>query len=135
MQRSIRSRLIQERLASIRDRITAISPERQVRLVAVSKKMPVEDIQSAYDYGHRDFGENYVNELTEKSSKLPSDIQWRFIGHLQSNKVQNVLSVKNLRAIETLDSPKLARLLNKHWDNRDVSYLHNIGDFRETKTL
>ncbi len=60
----------------------------EATLVAVSKKKPVESIQAVYDSGHRVFGENYVQELLEKASLLPGDIEWHFIGHLQSNKVK-----------------------------------------------
>jgi len=57
-------------------------------LVAVSKTKSVEDIKTLYDLGQRDFGENYVQEMTEKQSQLPDDIRWHFIGHLQSNKTK-----------------------------------------------
>ena len=59
-----------------------------ITLVAVSKTKPIEDILELYDLGHRDFGENYVQELVEKAERLPKDIRWHFIGHLQSNKVK-----------------------------------------------
>ena len=59
-------------------------------LVAVSKVRTVEEIRELYDMGQRDFGENYVQELIEKQSKLPSDIRWHFIGHMQSNKVKHI---------------------------------------------
>ena len=59
-------------------------------LVAVSKTKPIEDIQALYDLGHRDFGENYVQELVDKEGQLPKDIRWHFIGHLQSNKVKYI---------------------------------------------
>ena len=60
-------------------------------LIAVSKTKPVEALQYAYDAGQRDFGENYVQEIVEKAPKLPSDIAWHFIGHLQSNKVKELI--------------------------------------------
>lgn len=59
-------------------------------LVAVSKLKPAEDILQLYHLGHRDFGENYVQETTEKHQILPKDIRWHFIGHLQSNKVKSI---------------------------------------------
>jgi uncharacterized pyridoxal phosphate-containing UPF0001 family protein len=62
-----------------------------ITLVAVSKTKPVEDILELYNLGHRDFGENYVQELAEKAEKLPNDIRWHFIGHLQSNKVRSIV--------------------------------------------
>jgi PLP dependent protein len=69
--------------------ISASLREKNVTLVAVSKTKPVSDIQELYDAGHRDFGENYVQELAEKEAQLPKDIRWHFIGHLQSNKVKS----------------------------------------------
>ena len=58
------------------------------RLVAVSKTRSVEDIFEMYQLGQKDFGENYVQELVDKYAKLPQDIRWHFIGHLQTNKVK-----------------------------------------------
>ena len=58
-----------------------------VTLIAVSKTKPASDIQTLYDYGVRDFGENKVQELTSKYEELPKDIRWHLIGHLQTNKV------------------------------------------------
>ena len=84
------------------------------RLVAVSKTKSVQEIQAAYAAGQRHFGENYIQELVSKAPELPQDIQWHFIGHLQSNKAKTLLSqVPNLFMIETVDTPKLANLLNK----------------------
>jgi pyridoxal phosphate enzyme (YggS family) len=67
----------------------------------------------AYNSGERHFGENYVQSLTRRAAKLPLDINWHFIGHLQSNKANQLASIKNLYVIETVDSLKLARKLNK----------------------
>ncbi|KAL3148058.1 hypothetical protein ABBQ38_014344 [Trebouxia sp. C0009 RCD-2024] len=64
------------------------------RLVAVSKTKPKELVKEAYDAGHRDFGENYVQEISEKAPQLPHDIRWHFIGHLQSNKAKAVIVSK-----------------------------------------
>jgi len=80
-------------------------------LVAVSKTKPVEDIQALYVLGQRDFGENYVQELTEKQSQLPKDICWHFIGHLQSNKVKQIAPFVYL--IHGVDSLKLLQEINK----------------------
>lgn len=66
-------------------------PTTQVRLVAVSKTKGPELVQEAYNAGQRVFGENYVQELVGKAPVLPSDIQWHFIGHLQSNKVKTLI--------------------------------------------
>jgi pyridoxal phosphate enzyme (YggS family) len=80
-------------------------------LVAVSKTKPVADIQALYDLGHRDFGENYVQELVDKQAQLPSDIRWHFIGHLQSNKVKFIAPFVHL--IHGVDSLKLLKEINK----------------------
>lgn len=81
-------------------------------LVAVSKYKPAEDIQILYDLGHRHFGENYVQELSEKAAQLPRDIAWHFIGNLQSNKAKLAREIPNLSAIETLDGVSKATKLN-----------------------
>ena len=83
----------------------------KVTLVAVSKTKPVEDIKALYDLGQRDFGENYVQELSEKAEQLPKDIRWHFIGHLQSNKVKYIASFIHL--VHVADSLKLLQELNK----------------------
>jgi PLP dependent protein len=62
--------------------------EKDVTLVAVSKTKPTVDILELYELGQRDFGENYVQELVDKQALLPKDVNWHFIGHLQSNKVK-----------------------------------------------
>ncbi|PWT78112.1 MAG: YggS family pyridoxal phosphate-dependent enzyme [Bacteroidetes bacterium] len=80
-------------------------------LVAVSKTKPVSDIQALYDLGHRDFGENYVQELTDKQQQLPDDIRWHFIGHLQSNKVKYIAPFVHL--IHGVDSLKLLHEIDK----------------------
>jgi uncharacterized pyridoxal phosphate-containing UPF0001 family protein len=73
-------------------------------LLAVSKTKPNELIEEAYSSGHRNFGENYIDELVEKSAVLPKDIKWHFIGHLQSNKVKKLVGIQNLYLLETVDS-------------------------------
>ena len=80
-------------------------------LVAVSKTKPVEDIQALYNLGHRDFGENYVQELVDKVALLPKDIRWHFIGHLQSNKVKYIAPFVHL--IHGVDSENLLKEINK----------------------
>ncbi|XP_060192817.1 uncharacterized protein LOC132622259 isoform X1 [Lycium barbarum] len=86
----------------------------QVRLVAVSKTKPVSLLKQVYDAGHRCFGENYVKELVEKAPQLPDDIEWHFIGNLQSNKVKPLLiGVPNLAMVETVDDEKIANQLNR----------------------
>jgi len=84
-----------------------------VRLVAVSKTKPVEQLAECYEAGQRCFGENYVQELVDKAPRMPSDVSWHFIGHLQSNKAKLIVDkVPNLTAVETVDSVKLANKLN-----------------------
>ena len=82
-----------------------------VRLVAVSKTKPNEDILKAYNSGHKIFGENKVQDLTRKYEELPKDIEWHFIGHLQSNKVKYLAPFVSL--IHGADSQKLLKLINK----------------------
>eukprot|EP01084_Bolivina_argentea_P126195 223479_1 len=90
---------------------------RTPRIVAVSKLKPTNLIQELYDAGHRHFGENYVQELRKKALELPKDIEWHFIGHLQTNKCKDILSIPNIALIETVDSEKLAKELNKRLPN------------------
>ncbi|MFZ4862787.1 YggS family pyridoxal phosphate-dependent enzyme [Sphingobacterium sp. Mn56C] len=100
---------------SIKSNIEEIKKELNplgVTLVAVSKTKPVEDILEAYEAGQRIFGENMVQELLEKQEKLPQDIQWHLIGHLQSNKVKYIAPFISM--IHSVDSLKLLVEINKH---------------------
>lgn len=91
--------------------ISAELAGKNVTLVAVSKTKPVEEILELYHLGQRDFGENYVGELSGKYEQLPKDIQWHFIGHLQSNKVKYIVPFVSL--IQGVDSKKLLIEINK----------------------
>jgi hypothetical protein len=82
-----------------------------VQLVAVSKTHPASAIQEVYDFGQRVFGENKVQELTEKYPLLPKDIQWHLIGHLQTNKVKYIAEF--IDTIQSVDSEKLLKEINK----------------------
>ena len=82
-----------------------------VRLVCVSKFHPVEAIREAYDAGERDFGESRVQELQGKVPQLPEDIHWHFIGHLQTNKVRDLLKLRPY-LIQSVDSERLLRAIN-----------------------
>lgn len=82
-----------------------------VRLVAVSKFHPVESIRLAYDGGQRIFGESRAQELVEKAAVMPEDVDWHFIGHLQTNKVRTVVPI--VRMIESVDSVKLLYKINE----------------------
>jgi pyridoxal phosphate enzyme (YggS family) len=96
-------------------------------VVAVSKYQSVEKIQSAYDYGHRDFGENYVQELVQKYELLPKDIQWHCIGALQTNKVKYIAPFVHL--IHTLDRKSLCEEIQKQAKkhNRIISCLIQVA--------
>ncbi|KAF1002470.1 uncharacterized protein LOC141701245 [Apium graveolens] len=85
-----------------------------VRVVAVGKTKPISLIRQLYDAGHRCFGENYVQEFIDKAPQLPEDIQWHFIGHLQSNKAKSLLAaVPNLAMVEGVDNEKIANHLDR----------------------
>lgn len=81
-----------------------------VVLVAVSKFHPLESLREAYDAGQRVFGESRANELCTKAVAMPDDVQWHFIGHLQTNKVRQILPHVSL--IHSIDSERLLRLVN-----------------------
>jgi pyridoxal phosphate enzyme (YggS family) len=104
--------MIAEALSNIKSEI----PE-EVTLVAVSKTKPAEDIQTAYDAGHRVFGENKVQELVGKEEVLPKDIEWHFIGHLQTNKVKYLAPFVSM--IHAVDSMKLLKEINKQAKKHD----------------
>lgn len=82
-----------------------------VTLIAVSKTKPADQILNLYEKGQRAFGENYVQELVEKHANLPKDIQWHFIGHLQTNKVKFIAPFVHL--IHGIDSFKLLKEVDK----------------------
>jgi pyridoxal phosphate enzyme (YggS family) len=84
---------------------------KHVTLVAVSKTKPVADIEALYALGQRAFGENYVQELVDKQALLPADINWHFIGHLQTNKVKYIAPFVHL--IHGVDSFKLLKEIDK----------------------
>lgn len=82
-----------------------------VRLIAVSKFKPEEDLMQAYEAGQRSFGENHAQEMTSKHEHLPKDIEWHFIGHLQTNKIKYIIPFVN--CIHSIDSVKLLAEVNK----------------------
>ncbi|MBU0696155.1 MAG: YggS family pyridoxal phosphate-dependent enzyme [Bacteroidetes bacterium] len=99
---------------SITDNLKALKEEIEsvnVRLVAVSKTKPNEDILEAYQLGQRIFGENHVQELVDKHESLPKDIEWHLVGHLQTNKVKYIAPFISL--IHSVDSLKLLIEINK----------------------
>lgn len=88
----------------------ALVPE-DVEIVAVSKFHPADMIMEAYDAGQRLFGESRVQEFLEKEKELPKDIRWHFIGHLQTNKVKQIIGKTSL--IESVDSDRLLELIDR----------------------
>ena len=128
-----------------------------VTLVAVSKTKSVDDIMEAYDAGQRIFGENKIQEMTQKWEAMPKDIQWHMIGHVQRNKVKYMAEYVSL--IHGVDSLKLLKEINKQGQKHhrtidcllqmhiaeeetkfglDVSELENIltsGEFKELKNI
>ena len=93
-------------LNSIKDEI-----DKKVKIVVVSKTRSKKEILDIYNKDHRDFGENKVQEILEKHEKLPEDIRWHFIGHLQTNKVKYVIPFISL--VHSVDSLKLLKEINK----------------------
>lgn len=116
--------MIRENLVSVQKNIEK-SCERagrnteDVRLIAVSKTKPVEALKEAYEAGCRDFGENKVQELTEKYEELPKDIRWHMIGHLQRNKVKYL--VGRVYMIHSVDSVKLAEEISREAVKKNVT--------------
>jgi pyridoxal phosphate enzyme (YggS family) len=115
-------------LTQMQDTIQAIkgSLPKEVTLIVVTKTYPPEMILKAYDAGHKIFGENKVNEMLEKYEALPKDIEWHFIGHLQTNKVKYIAPFVKL--IHSVDSLKLLQEINKQGlkNNRVIDCLLQI---------
>ena len=98
--------MIQENLETVRGTI-----QPGVLLVAVSKTKPIACIQEAYDCGQRVFGENHALEMRDKHEALPKDIEWHFIGHLQTNKIKYIISF--VKMIHSIDTAGLLQAVNK----------------------
>jgi len=103
-----------------------------VKLVVVSKMRPVEQVEVLYSDGHRVFGENRPQELKAKFEALPKDIEWHFIGHLQTNKIKYIVPFVSL--IHSIDSFSLLKEVNRHAEknNRIISCLMQFFIARET---
>lgn len=99
-------------------RISATLPE-GVALCAVSKFHPVEALKQAYEAGQRVFGESRVQELLAKIPQMPDDVRWHFIGHLQTNKVKQIIG--RTAMIESVDSERLLRLINSESERAGVT--------------
>jgi len=119
---------------SISENIQKIKSEipEGVTLVAVSKTKPVSDIEQAYNSGHLIFGENKVQELVEKHDKLPKNIEWHMIGHLQTNKVKYITPFVSL--IHGVDSEKLLKEIDKRaqQNNRIIDCLLQVHIAKES---
>lgn len=125
-------------LAQIESATKAVGrPVADVKLIAVSKVQPYESIRTLYEAGHRDFGENYVQELVEKAERAKADglleIRWHFIGHLQTNKVKILLP--HVTMIHGIGSLKLAQEISKRSDSRKISGLIEVNlDGQDSKS-
>lgn len=114
--------MLQENLQKVEERICAACARAgrsrdEVTLIAVSKTKPVPMLQEIYDCGVRDFGENKVQELTEKYEVLPDDIRWHMIGHLQRNKIKYIIGKTAL--IHSVDSIRLAEAIESEAAKKD----------------
>ena len=118
---------LSQRYQEILGRISGAKARRleggELTLVAVSKNQPIEKIEELYSLGHRDFGENYSQELCSKAKEMAAkgytDLRWHFIGHLQTNKVKDI--VPWVYSVHSVDSEKLALELAKRWSQRGRS--------------
>ena len=107
--------MLKDNLKNVEERVQAACDRagrkrEEVTLIAVSKTKPVEMLQEIYDENIRDFGENKVQELCDKIEKMPKDIKWHMIGHLQRNKVKYI--VGQVALIHSVDSYRLAEEIN-----------------------
>ena len=116
--------MIKENLEEVREKIRQACQRRgrreeDVTLISVSKTKPVEMLREAYEAGSRDFGENRVQEIMEKYGQMPEDVRWHMIGHLQKNKVRQVIDKAVL--IHSVDTVELAEQIEKDAAKRDLT--------------
>ena len=107
---------IEENIIEVCNKVNINSNE--ITLIAVSKTKPLETIKEVYNLGVRNFGENKVQELKEKYNLLPKDIKWHMIGHLQTNKVKDIIDKVHL--IHSVDSIHLAEVIEKEAAKKDI---------------
>ena len=116
---------------AVRSKLSAVAGDRKVELIAVSKSQPIEAVYALYKLGHRDFGENYVQEMIEKAEAMEAkgcmDVRWHFLGHLQSNKVKSLLPF--VHVIHSLDSIRLGQEISKQMKN--VGHTERLSVFIE----
>ena len=115
--------MVIENLKNVEEKITkacerANRARNEVTLIAVSKTKPESMIEEAYAVGHRDFGENKVQEICRKKELLPEDIRWHMIGHLQRNKVHQVVGKTCL--IHSVDSLRLAEAISHEAEKKEI---------------
>ena len=130
--------MLSENLQQVEDKIAdackrAKRERSEVTLIAVSKTKPISMLQEIYNEGIRCFGENKVQELTEKYEQLPSDIKWHMIGHLQRNKVKYIINKTEL--IHSVDSLRLVETINQEALRKDViaNILIEVNDAEEER--
>ena len=116
--------MIKENLEEVREKIRQACQrsgrrEEDVTLISVSKTKPVDMLREAYEAGSRDFGENRVQEIMEKYGQMPEDVRWHMIGHLQKNKVRQVIDKAVL--IHSVDTVELAEQIEKDAAKRDLT--------------
>ena len=116
--------MLKENLEEVEEKIAkacehAGRAREEVTLIAVSKTKPIEMLQEIYDEGIRDFGENKVQELTEKYEVMPKDMKWHMIGHLQTNKVKYI--VDKVTLIHSVDSLRLAETISREAEKKGVT--------------
>lgn len=116
--------MIKENLEEVREKIRQACQrsgrrEEEVTLISVSKTKPVEMLEEAYEAGSRDFGENRVQEIMEKYGQMPEDVRWHMIGHLQKNKVRQVIDKAVL--IHSVDTVELAEQIEKDAAKHDLT--------------
>ncbi|KAL1860603.1 hypothetical protein Daus18300_009093 [Diaporthe australafricana] len=112
---AVRAKALVSQLQEVQHRIATVAKGRNVRLVAVSKLKPANDILALHGEPARQvhFGENYAQELSQKAELLPRSVQWHFIGGLQSTHCKSLGRIPNLFVVSSVDSAKKAQLLNK----------------------
>jgi pyridoxal phosphate enzyme (YggS family) len=104
------SNQIQEAYGQIQEKVNEYD---HARLIAVSKRQPIERLEALVALGHKDFGENYLQEWLEKKGGLPSDLRWHFIGQLQSRKLKSLMT-EGVHCIHSLGSRSVCEKLKKH---------------------
>lgn len=125
--------MIEKNLIEVQKKIIEsglLRDSKEITLIAVSKTQSIERIEEAYKLGIRDFGENRVQELLQKIEKLPKDIRWHMIGHLQTNKVRQIIGKVDL--IHSIDSLHLADAIETEGKKKGI-YIKGLLEFNIAK--